>query len=93
MIRKMYTKPMTSNGRCTDHASKDIRGGWLGRGQAMELVKKHDSAYPNDIKRWLEYTGMTKEDFDSICDTYRDPRVWRLESGEWVKDNPWDKHE
>ena len=77
-------------GRCTDHASKDIRSGRLGRGQAIELVKKHDSAYPSDIKRWLEYVGMSKEEFDSICDTFRDPRVWRLEGKNWVKDNVWD---
>ncbi len=77
-------------GRCTDHASKDVRGGQLGRGQAIELIKKYDSVYPKDIYRWLEYTGMTKKEFDSICDTFRDPRVWRFESGEWVKENLWD---
>ena len=80
-------------GRCTDHASKDIRGGILGRGQAIEMVKKYDAAYPSDIYRWLEYTGMNKEEFDAICDTFRDPRVWRKENGEWIKDDIWSNPE
>ena len=40
------------DGGCTDHASKDIRGGLLGRGQAIEMVKKYDAAYPSYIYRW-----------------------------------------
>ena len=32
---------------------------------------------------------MTEEEFDRTCDTYRDPRVWRIENGQWVKDNVW----
>ena len=56
-------------------------------------MKKHDSAYPRDIERWLGYAGMEKEEFDAICDTFRDPRVWRKENEEWVKDNIWDNPE
>jgi hypothetical protein len=78
-------------GRCTDHASKDVRAGLLSRGQALGLVQKHDHVKPGDLKRWLDYTGMTEADFDAIADTFRDPRVWRRENGEWTKDNPWDQ--
>ena len=77
-------------GRCTDHASKDVRAGILGRGQAMELVRKHDHVKPRDLARWLEYTGMSEDEFDAIADTFRDPRIWRRENGEWVKQNLWD---
>jgi len=28
---------------------------------------------------------MTEEEFDRICDTFRDRRVWRIENGQWVK--------
>ena len=78
-------------GRCTDHATKDIRANIFGRGQAVDLVRKHDHVKPSDIeKRWLEYAGMTMAEFDAIADTFRDPRIWRNENGEWLKDNIWD---
>lgn len=77
-------------GRCTDHASKDVRSGLLGRGQAIDLVRKHDHVKPSDLKRWLAYTGMSEEDFDAIADTFRDPRVWHLNDGRWIKRNLWD---
>ena len=31
--------------------------------------------------------NMTEEEFDHICDTFRDPRVWKIENGQWVKEN------
>ena len=31
---------------------------------------------------------MTEEEFDYIADG-SDPRVWRIENGQWVKDNIW----
>ncbi|MGH6661458.1 MAG: N-acetyl sugar amidotransferase, partial [Rhodospirillales bacterium] len=77
-------------GRCTDHASKDIRAGVLSRGQAVDLVRKHDHVKPSDLYRWLDYVGMTEDEFDHIADTFRDPRVWRRKNGAWVKDNLWD---
>jgi len=78
-------------GRCTDHASKDIRAGLLSRGQAVDLVRKHDHVKPSDLYRWLDYVGMTEDEFDRIADTFRDPRVWRRENDAWVKDNLWDR--
>lgn len=77
-------------GRCTDHASKDIRAGVMSRGQAIELVRKHDHVKPRDLARWLDYVGMDEDTFDRICDTFRDPRVWRRIDSEWIKANLWD---
>lgn len=78
-------------GRCTDHATKDIRGGNKTREEAIELIKKYDHVKPSDLKRWFEYTGMSEAEFDAICDTFRDPRVWWKENGQWKKKNLWDK--
>lgn len=77
-------------GRCTDHVCKDIRAGLMSRDEGLELIKKYDHVKPRDLYRWLEYVGMTEDEFDRIADTFRDPRVWRREGGEWVKDNIWD---
>jgi N-acetyl sugar amidotransferase len=73
-------------GRATDHACKDIRAGLLTREKAVELVNRYDPVKPRDLRRWLEYVGMGEEEFDRIADTFRDPRVWRMEGGRWVRD-------
>lgn len=73
-------------GRATDHACKDIRAGQMSRAQAIELVNRYDPVKPSDLKRWLEYVGMSEAEFDRIADTFRDPRVWRMENGAWRRD-------
>ncbi|WAC20185.1 N-acetyl sugar amidotransferase [Luteolibacter sp. SL250] len=77
-------------GRATDHSMKDIRAGRMTREEGIGMVRKYDAVKPmRDLGRWLEYVGMSEEAFDSTCDTFRDPRVWRIEDGEWVKQNIW----
>ena len=63
--------------------------GYMTREQAIELVRKHDSAIPSDLYYWLDYVDMTEEEFWQTADTFRDPRVWWIENGEWWKDNIW----
>lgn len=77
-------------GRATDHACKDIRNGIMTREQGIEMVRRYDHVKPRrDLERWLAYVNMSEEEFDCVSDTFRDPRVWRIESGQWVKDNLW----
>jgi imidazoleglycerol phosphate synthase cyclase subunit len=77
-------------GRCTDHASKDIRLGSISRNEGIALVRKHDAVRPSDIARWCEYVGMGREEFDAIADTFRDPRVWWMADGKWCKQDIWE---
>jgi N-acetyl sugar amidotransferase len=74
-------------GRATDHTCKDIRAGLMDRNRAIELVNHYDPVKPRDLRRWLDYAGMTEDEFDRIADTFRDPRVWRMENGGWRKDD------
>ena len=77
-------------GRATDHSCKDIRAGLMTREQGVEMVRQYDHVKPRkDLDRWLKYVNMTEDEFDSVCDTFRDPRVWRVEDGQWVKDTIW----
>lgn len=76
-------------GRATDHVCKDIRAGKMTREGGIEIVKKMDSIKSKDLYRWLKYVGWTEEEFDCVADTFRDPRVWWIENGEWRKDNIW----
>lgn len=72
-------------GRATDHASRDIRNGAITREQGVELVKRYDHRFPRDVERWLNYTGMSEEEFYQAVESWRGP-CWRKENGRWVKD-------
>ena len=76
-------------GRASDHASKDIRTGYMSREVGIEMVKKYDSVISSDLHYWLDYVDMSEDEFWSIADTFRDPRVWWIEDGKWYKDNIW----
>lgn len=79
-------------GRGSDHASKDIRTGYMSRAEGIEMVRRYDHVKPQrDLGRWLSYVGMDEAEFDRVADTFRDKRVWAKDStGAWVKDNLWD---
>ncbi len=79
-------------GRASDHASKDIRLGYMTRDEGIKMVKQYDHVKPRrDLERWLRYVDMDEQEFDRIADKFRDPRVWTTdENGHWEKDNIWD---
>lgn len=78
-------------GRASDHTSKDIRLGQMTREEGIAEVRKRDHIKSKDLWRWLKYVNMTEAEFDRVCDTFRDPRVWwRNGEGNWEKDNIWD---
>ncbi|OGV42624.1 MAG: LPS biosynthesis protein [Lentisphaerae bacterium GWF2_57_35] len=77
-------------GRGSDHSCKDIRGRYMTREEGVEMVRKYDHVKPRrDLERWLQYVSMTEDEFDAVCDTFRDPRVWWIKNSEWWKDNIW----
>jgi len=76
-------------GRASDHASKDIRAGLMSRNEGIEMVKKFDHVVSHDLYYWLQYVKLTEEEFWKTADTFRNPRVWWIDSGEWWKDNIW----
>ena len=76
-------------GRCSDHASKDIRSGHLSREDGVALVRRYDHVVSSDLEYWLNYVGMSEREFWEIADTFRDPNVWWIQEGEWWKDNLW----
>ena len=76
-------------GRTTDHACKDIRAKMMSRENAVKEVKKRDHIKSSDLKIWLKYVGWNEKKFDEVADTFRDPRVWWIKNGKWMKDNLW----
>ena len=66
-------------GRASDHASKDIRTGYMKREEGIEMVKKYDHVVSDDLYEWLSYVEMSESNFWQIADTFRDPRVWSID--------------
>jgi N-acetyl sugar amidotransferase len=79
-------------GRATDHACTDIRDGYMTRDQGIEMVRKHDHVKSSDIGYWLNYVDRDEDWFDTIADSFRDPRVWgRDAKGAWQKRHIWEE--
>ncbi len=76
-------------GRATDHASKDIRTGYLTRDEGIKMVKKYDHVVSSDLDYWLDYVKMSKDEFWRIADTFRSNKVWWIENNKWYKNNIW----
>lgn len=76
-------------GRASDHACKDIRAGLMTRAQGVEIVRQRDHVKSKDLYRWLDYVDWAEEEFDRVADTFRDPRVWWIQDGQWWKENLW----
>jgi len=72
-------------GRATDDASAEIRHGRMTREQGIELVMQYDHVRPHDLDTWLEFAGMTEQEFMSHVDPYRESSIWKQdENGRWV---------
>jgi N-acetyl sugar amidotransferase len=76
-------------GRATDHASKDIRAGYLTRDEGIKMVKKYDHVVSSDLDYWLDYVKMSKDEFWQVADTFRSNKVWWIENNKWYKNNVW----
>jgi len=76
-------------GRASDHASKDIRNGYMTRDEGIKMVRKHDHAVSQDLYHWLNYVNMKEDEFWQVADRFRDPRIWWIEDNQWWKDNIW----
>lgn len=64
-------------GRATDHACIDIRNGIITRAEGVRLVRKYDGKLPPvALRRFLEYTGMSKKEFLETVDRFANPVIF-----------------
>jgi N-acetyl sugar amidotransferase len=67
-----YTKFLKRGfGRGTDHASADVRAGLVTREEAFELAKAADTERPSALDYYLQVTGVTEEEFQSVMSDHR----------------------
>ena len=71
-------------GRSTRMASRLIQSGHLTREKGLEYVRKYDLEYPVQyLREVLDYVGMSKEEFDRLTDTHRNPEIWNRTEAGW----------
>ncbi len=64
-------------GRCTANAAREIREGYITREEGISLVNRYDSEFPmRYFKVFLEFTGLSEEQFWKIADRWRNKRIW-----------------
>ena len=75
-------------GRGTDHACLDIRNKDITREAGVRLANRYDGKYPHEaIKEFCDYTELSKEEFDSIVDSFTNKKVFVTDKfGRFVKD-------
>jgi N-acetyl sugar amidotransferase len=71
-------------GRCTQDVGIDIRRGAMSRKQALALVRKLDREDPEIyIPQYLDYFGMTRDEFDDTLDRHVSKTLFRRNGRTW----------
>lgn len=73
-------------GRCTQDVCIDIRNKTITRDEGIKLIEKYDDYYPEEYEdRYLDYYGMTREEFHNVIDKWANKDILKKENGKWKK--------
>jgi N-acetyl sugar amidotransferase len=71
-------------GRATSDAAHEIRDGKITREEGIALVKRYDGEFPQKYyHEFLEYCGITDEEFHEVIDSWRSDHLWRQTGNGW----------
>lgn len=71
-------------GRATYDAAQEIRSKDITREEGVSLVQRFDGEFPRRYyKEFLEYIGMTDEEFLALVEKFRPAHLWKKEGNEW----------
>lgn len=82
-------------GRTTSDAAHEIRDGKITREEGVALVKRYDGEFPQrHFQEFLDYCGITAEQFHEVIDSWRSEHLWQKTSDGWqLKHAVWhDEH-
>ncbi|MBI4256899.1 N-acetyl sugar amidotransferase [Candidatus Uhrbacteria bacterium] len=72
-------------GRATYDAAQEIRNGKITREEGVALVRRFDTEFPQKyFQDFLNYLGLTQDQFWRVIDRWRSPHLWKQENGEWI---------
>ena len=71
-------------GRATSDAAHEVRDGHLTREEGVSLVRRFDAEKPKKyFQRFLDYCGITEQQYWEFADGWRNPRLWEFADGDW----------
>lgn len=71
-------------GKVNDHVARDIRLKRMDKARGLELIRKYLDVKPASLPIFLEWVGMSEEEFLDCVDPFRAPRAWQKDqNGEW----------
>jgi N-acetyl sugar amidotransferase len=78
-------------GRAMMDSAQEIRNHHITKEEGIALMRRYEGEYPARYEKvFLEYISMSREEFLALCDQFRSPHLWKVESGEWqLRHTPW----
>ena len=71
-------------GRATDDASMEIRHGRMTREEGIAMVNRYDSNTPSSLLPYLDFLGISEEEFYLSIESMRDKDIWEKIEDRWV---------
>lgn len=72
-------------GRTTSEIGNEIRRGAMSRAQAVNITKKFDGEFPaKHVDSYLEYYGMTLDEFNAVLDKWANKELFEKRDGRWT---------
>lgn len=80
-------------GRAMMDSAQEIRNHHIDKDEAIALMRRYEGEYPARYENeFLEYIGMTREEFLALCDQFRSPHLWKVEDNAWqLRHTPWNQ--
>lgn len=76
-------------GRAMNDAIRDIRDGYITREEGVNLVNLYDEEFPeNHFRFFLDYIGITEEEYWEVVDNARSPHLWMKTNEGWKLRHP-----
>ncbi len=71
-------------GRAMMDSAQEIRNHHIDKEEGISIMRRFEGEHPSRYeKEFLEYIGMSREEFLETRDRYRSPHLWKVEDGEW----------
>ena len=65
-------------------SAQEIRNNHITTEEGQALIARFEGEYPAKYeKEFLDYVGLTREEFFALCDQFRSPHLWCIREGEW----------
>lgn len=72
-------------GRTSMDQAQEIRNRHITREEGLALIRRYEGEYPERYaNEFFNYVGLSREEFNNLCDHFRSPHLWKRENGTWT---------